>query len=112
MAGPAAGPVMCVVLGAANAYLGLKAGADDRRDLSGGGHRHGRAARIQRHHPRGEHRANRRIDRRIRGGRRDFYDPRILSGEGLAAVRWARSLLEIHRADAGRRRCWASSSSP
>ena len=99
------GLVMCVVLGAANAYLGLQGRPDDRRHLSRGGHRHGRAARLQGLDPRREHRANRRLDRRIGGGGRDLHHPRVRHlVKAWPIVRFARGLLEIHRADAGGQR--------
>ena len=92
------GLVMTVILGAANAYLGLRAGHDDRGHLPGGGDRHGRAAALERLRARGEYRPNRRVHRRIGGGRRDLHDPGVRHLEGVAAVRFVRSLLEIDRA--------------
>ena len=50
---------------------------DDRRDLSGGRHRHGGPADLQGLAPRGELRPNRRLDRRVGGGGRDLHDPGV-----------------------------------
>ena len=52
-------------------------GDDDRRHLPGRGHRHGRAADDEGLAPRGELREDRRLDRRVGGGRRDLHDPRV-----------------------------------
>ena len=50
---------------------------DDRRHLSGGHHRHGRAAAVQGFDPRGEHRPNRRLDRRVDRRRGRLHDSRV-----------------------------------
>ena len=78
---------------------------DHRRHLSRRGHRHGRAAPGQRLDSRREHRANRRLHRRIGGRRRGLHPARLLSWrKRLALLRFqpTERLLEIHRADAGR----------
>ncbi len=98
------GLVMCVVLGAANAYLGLRAGPDDRRHLSGGGDRHGGAADFQRLDSRREHRANRGVDRRIGCGRRDLHDSRVRHFAFVAGFFAGHRVLEIDSADAGGQR--------
>ena len=69
------GLVMTVILGAANAYLGLARRHDDRGDVSRRGHQHGGAAALQGLDPGRELRANSRLHRRVGGGRRHLHDP-------------------------------------
>ncbi len=77
------GLVMAVVLGAANAYLGLKAGMTIAATypaavISMAVLRITFPERAQKgHHPRGEHRPYRGFHRGVGGGRRDLYDPGI-----------------------------------
>ena len=52
------GVIMAVVLGAANAYLGMKAGLNGRGDLPSRRRSNGGAQAIPRHDSRREHRAH------------------------------------------------------
>ena len=101
------GLVMCVVLGAANAYLGLQRGPDHRGDLSGGGDRHGRAAHFQRLDPRREHRANCGLHRRIGRGGRGVHHPGVRDFALMARFLARHRVLEIHGSDDDSAACWA-----
>ncbi len=98
------GLVMCVVLGAANAYLGLKAGQTIAATYPAAVIGMAVLAYLQGLDSRREHRAYRRLDRRIRGRGRGLHAACLRHGQGLGVVRFARGLLEIHRAHAGRQR--------
>ena len=77
---------------------------DDCRDVPGGGHRHGGAARVQRIDSRRKHRAHGGVDRRIRRGGRDLHGAGVRDREGVAVVQPGGRVLEIDRAhDDGRR---------
>ena len=77
-------------------------GHDHRGHLSGGGHRHGGAARVQGIDSRREHRANRGFHRRIGRGGRDLHAARVPDRGLLDLLRSGARLLEIDRADDGR----------
>ena len=62
------GLAMTVILGAANAYLGLRSGITIAATYPGCRHRYGGLAHLEGLYPRGKYCANRRVDRRI--GRR------------------------------------------
>ena len=91
VAGPAAGPDHVRGAGRGQRLPGPARRPDHRRHVSGGGDRHGRAARVQGLDSRREHRANRGLHRRIGGGGRDLHHPGVLPGQGLARVRFARA---------------------
>ena len=77
---------------------------DHRRHLSGGRHRHGRAAPDEGLDPGGEHCANRGLDRRVGGGGRDLHHSGVRDLRRLAGLRLRARLLEVVDPDAGRRR--------
>ena len=82
------GLVMCVVLGAANAYLGLKAGQTIAATYPAAVIGMAVLRVVQRLHPRREYRAYRRLDRRIRGrGRQSSPFPAFVMVEGLGDLR-------------------------
>ena len=90
------GLIMCVILGAANAYLGLQGGPDHCRDLSGGRHRHGGSAHFQRLDSRREHRPDGRFHRRIGGGGRGVHASGVCHFALLARLLSRHGVLEIH----------------
>ncbi len=81
------GLVMSVILGAANAYLGLKAGMTIAATYPAAVISMALLRITQGKHSRGEHRAHHRLDRRIGRGRRDFHDPRLHHIGGLEQPR-------------------------
>jgi uncharacterized oligopeptide transporter (OPT) family protein len=91
------GLVMCVILGAANAYLGLRAGQTIAATYPAAVIGMAVLRVFKGLHPRREHRANRRLHRRIRGRRRGLHAAGLRFGESLAVFRFARGVLEIDR---------------
>ena len=71
------GLVMCVVLGAANAYLGLRAGMTIAATYPAAVIGMAVLRLFKGSAPRGELRPDRRVDRRVGGGRRDLHDPGV-----------------------------------
>ena len=72
------GLIMSVILGAANAYLGLRAGQTIAATYPAAVISMAVLRLAQRHDPRREHRADGRLDRRIGRGGRDLHDPGVL----------------------------------
>ena len=95
------GLLMTVVLGAANAYLGLRAGIDHRRYVSRRSDCDGGYAGMEGIAARRKYRPNRRLDRRVGSRPRHFHSAGVSSGQSVAIVSFRRRLLEIHRADNG-----------
>ncbi len=77
----------------------LEGRPDDRRDLSGGGDQHGRAAPAEGDDPPGEPGADGRLDRRVGRGRRGVHDPGVPDRRSVAVVPTRRCVLEIDGAD-------------
>ena len=73
----ALGAVMAIILGAANAYLGMRAGLTVCGDLPGSGSGNGAASPMGRVGPRRKHRPDHRLSRRGAGRRRDLHDSRV-----------------------------------
>ena len=71
------GLVMCVVLGAANAYLGLRAGMTIAATYPAAVIGMAVLRMMQGVDPRGELRPDRRLDRRVGGGGRHLHHPRL-----------------------------------
>ncbi len=81
------GLLMTIVLGAANAYLGIAGRDHDCGHVSGSGHRHGGVAGAERLvDPGREHRPHGGIDWGVSGGGRNFHDSRVPAGRGVAVV--------------------------
>ena len=93
------GLVMCVVLGAANAYLGLKAGQTIAATYPAAVIGMAVLRLFKRHDPRREHRANRGVDRRIGGGRRGLHHSGVRDFAFVAGFFARHRVLEIDGAD-------------
>jgi len=95
------GLLMTIVLGAANAYLGLRARYHHRGNLSRRRDRNGGNARVEGISARRKHCPYRGIDRRVRCRRSYLHVARVSSSQGVAVVPLCRRVLEIHCADHG-----------
>ena len=98
------GLVMTVILGAANAYLGLSAGMTIAATYPAAVIGMAVLRLLQGLHPRREHRANGGIHRRIGGRGRHLHHSGVRDFQSLAVVRLRACLLEIQRADGRGRR--------
>ncbi len=102
------GLAMTIVLGAANAYLGLRAGDHHCGNLSGSRHCHGGDAGLEGISSGREHCPNRRLDRGRHCGGCDIHHPRVSDRQGLAFVQSGGCVLEVHGADHGGQHPWSA----
>ncbi len=97
------GVILTVVLGAANAYLGLRAGMTIAATYPAAVIGMAVLKLMRGSHPRREHGADHRLDRRVRGRGGHFHDPGVRHRGRLAEVRHPRRLSQIERPDVRRR---------